>query len=72
MRQQHPPRSQAVAVGMAHITAGGIQKAMNLALRMMKATGARPAIRAAENRGIAVSIDHAAHLEGNQIGGLVP
>ncbi|MCY1526730.1 hypothetical protein D9M68_617690 [compost metagenome] len=44
MRHQHACGSQAVGIGVAHIAADGVQEAVDLALGMMKAPGAGPAV----------------------------
>jgi hypothetical protein len=49
-----------------------IEKAMQLALRMVKATGARPAIEAAEDRFVAVLGDHAPQRIRRHVQRLVP
>ena len=52
VRHQHARRPQAVGILVAHIAADRVQEAMDLALRVMEAAGARPAIGAAEDRAV--------------------
>ena len=54
MRQDHRRRARAVAVDRADIAAGEVQKAVDLALRVVKAPGAGPAVGPAEDRARAV------------------
>ena len=50
MRQDHGSQPRAVAADRADIAARKVQETMDLALRIMKTSGARPAIGSAENR----------------------
>ena len=55
MRQDHGRGAGAVAVHRAHIAAERcVQKAMNLALRVVETSGAGPAVGATEDRGSAI------------------
>lgn len=63
---------ETVGVHMADITAAGIQETMDLALRVVKSTSARPAIGSAEYGRIAVLGAYAVQLIGDQIERLVP
>ena len=52
--QDHRRRTRAVAVDRAHVTAGQIQEAVDLALRVVETPGAGPAVGAAEDRAGAI------------------
>jgi hypothetical protein len=71
VRHQHP-RAQAVRVGMAHVAADAVEKAVHLALRVVETACAGPAIGAAENGAIAVLLAHACQFASHQVEGLVP
>ena len=71
-RHDHPGRAQAVGVPRKCISAKEFQEAMHLALGMVEPPGAGPAVRAAVDRLVAVGVDHAAQLAGQQLGELVP
>ncbi len=72
VRHQHARRAQAVGVGMPHITAHGIEEAVHLALRVVKAPGAGPAVGTTEDRRVAVRLAHALQFTGNQVQRFVP
>ena len=67
VRHQHPGGAQAVGVGMPDVPADAVEKAVHLALRVVKAPCARPAVGAAENRRVAVLLAHAIELARHQI-----
>ena len=70
--QDDAARGHAVAVHAVGIAADRAQEPVQLALRMMEAPGARPAIGAGEDRAVAVRADHAAELAGGEVERLVP
>ncbi|CUK20615.1 Uncharacterised protein [Achromobacter sp. 2789STDY5608615] len=73
VRQDHRRGAGAVAVDRAHVTAQrGVQEAVHLALRVMEAAGAGPAVRAAEHRLRAVLVAHPAQFGGQQVQRLGP
>ncbi len=72
VRHQHARGAQAVGILVAHIAADRIQEAMDLALRMMEAAGARPAVGAAEDRAVGMRVLDALQLLGDEIERLVP
>ena len=73
VRQEHRGGAGAVAVDRAHIAAErDVQEAVDLALGVVEAAGARPAIGAAEDRAGTVRVAHAAQLGAEQIERLVP
>ena len=53
VRHQHARGAEAVGIHVAHVAADRVQEAMDLALRVMEAAGARPAVGAAEDRAVA-------------------
>ena len=73
MRQQRGRSTGAVGVDGAHVAAdGGVQKTMDLALRVVKASGAGPTVGAAEDRLAAMGLLYPAQLVGQQVEHLVP
>ena len=72
VRHQHARRAQAVEILVAHIAADRIQEAMDLALRVMEAAGARPAVGAAEDRAVGVRVLDPLEFLGDEIERLVP
>ncbi len=64
--------AEAVGIDVAHIAAAGIQEAVHLALRMVEAPGAGPAVGAAEDCGVAVGVAHAGDLPRDQVEGAGP
>ena len=72
MRQQGAGGAQAVAVDVPHIPADAVQETVYLALRMVEAPGAGPAIAAAEDRLVAVLRLHPAEFAGHQVQRGVP
>ena len=72
VRHQHACRPQAVGIDVTHVAAERVQEAMDLALRVMEAAGARPAVRAAEDRAIGVRLAHPLDLVGHDVERLVP
>ncbi len=72
MRQDHARRAGAVAVDRADIAAGHVQKAVDLALRVVKAAGAGPAIGAAEHHARAMLAIDPAQFRGGDVERLVP
>src|SRR5450830_1330975 len=67
VRHQHAAGAQAVTVHAEYVTAKCIQKAMQLALRVMEASGTAPAVASAENRRIAMFGLDPLQLVGDQI-----
>ena len=53
MRHQHERRAEAVVIAVAHVAADRVEETLQLALGVMEASGARPAIGAAEDRPVA-------------------
>ncbi|MNZ84195.1 hypothetical protein D3C78_1029410 [compost metagenome] len=72
MRHQHARRAQAVAVHAAHIAAHGVEHAVHLALGVVKAPSAGPAIGAAEDGLVAVGGAHPLDVPGHQIQRMLP
>ena len=72
MGDDHLRRAGGVGLDGVGIAAELIEKAMQLALRMVKATGARPAIGAAEDRLVAVLGDHPPQRIRRHVQRLVP
>ncbi len=72
VRHHHARGTQAVGVDVAHVAAERVQEAMHLALRVMEAAGARPAVRATEDRVVAERGPDALQLIGDEIERLVP
>ena len=73
VRQDHGRGARAVAVDRAHVAAQrGVQEAVHLALRVMEAAGAGPAIRTAEHRLRAVLVAHPSQFGGQQVQRVVP
>jgi hypothetical protein len=72
VRHQHACCPQAVGILVAHVAADRIQEAVDLALRVMEASGARPAVGAAEDRTVGVGALHARQFPGEEIQRLVP
>ena len=65
-------RAEAVGVAQKSISAKKFQESMDLALRVVEPACAGPAVRAAVDRLVAVGVDDAAQLAGQQFGELVP
>src|SRR5262245_24496772 len=72
MRQQYDRRADAVAVAMRREAADQIQEAMQLARALMEHSGARPTVRPAEDRAIAVLGDDAFQFVGGTVERFVP
>ncbi len=72
VRHQHARSAQAVGIHVAHIAADRIQEAVDLALGVMEAAGARPAVGAAEDRAVRMRLLHPLELAGDAIERLVP
>ena len=72
VRHQHARRPQAVGILVADVAADRIQEAMDLALGMMKSAGARPAVRAAEDRAVGMLRLYTRELLRDQIERLAP
>jgi hypothetical protein len=72
VRQQRAARAQAVARHVAHVTADRVHEAMHLALRVMKAPGAAPAVRAGEYGVVAVRGLHPLQFLSDEVERLVP
>jgi hypothetical protein len=72
VRHQHARSTQAVGILVPHIAADRVQEAMDLALRVMEAAGARPAVGAAEDRAVGVLVLDPLELIGDEIERLVP
>ena len=71
-RQQCARRAEAVGAQMRDIAADAVHKTMHLALRVMKAPCARPAVGAGENRAVAVLCGDTFQFRGNEIECFVP
>ena len=67
VRHQRTSCTEAIAVDASNIAAASVQEAMQLPDRMVKTSGARPAVRAAENALIAVTPTHAFDFAGHQV-----
>lgn len=73
LRQQHRGRARGIGVHRAHIAAHrGVEEAMHLALRVVKAARARPAIGAAEHGAGPARVADAAELVAEEIERLLP
>src|SRR5690242_11598352 len=72
MRHDHPAGGEAVGIDMPNIATDRIEEAVHLALGMVEAAGARPAIGAAEYRLIAVLRPNARELPGDAPEGFLP
>src|ERR1051325_778885 len=72
MRHQYESGTNAIIILVPHEAADRIEEAPQLALGVMEAPGARPAIRAGENRPIARLALHAAKLVRDQIERFIP
>ncbi len=72
VRQQRAARAEAVARHVAHVAADRVHEAMHLALRVVEAPGAPPAVRAREDRLVAVRGLHPLQLRRDEIERLVP
>ncbi len=72
VRQQHLGGADAVGVPRVGEAAGQVQETVQLALRVVEAAGAGPAVRAAEDRLVAVGAPHARELPGEQVERVVP
>ena len=67
MRQDHGRRTRAVAADRPDIPAGKVQKAVDLALRVVKAAGARPAIGPAKDRARPMRGIHSPQFGGDEV-----
>ena len=72
VRHQHARGTQAIGVLVAHVAADRIQESMDLALGVMEAAGARPAVGAAEDRPVGMLRLYAREFLGHEIERLVP
>src|SRR5947209_9669338 len=72
MRHRHARGAEAVGVDAAHVAAERVEEAMHLALRVMEAPGARPAVGPAEDRRVAVRVNHALEFAGQTLRRLFP
>src|SRR5690348_14024043 len=72
MRGQRPAGTEAVGIDMADVTADRVEEAVHLALGVMKASRARPAIGAAEDRAVSELFFDPFQLRGDDVERLVP
>src|SRR5262249_36016818 len=73
MRHDHGGGTRAIAIDGLHIAAErDVQETMDLALGVVEAAGARPAIRAAEHRTRTVGVPNAAELGAEKVERLIP
>ena len=67
MRQNALPGGAAVGIGAGGVAAEGFQETMQLALGMVKTSGAGPAVRATKNRLVAAARLQRSQLAGQQV-----
>ncbi len=72
VRGQRPARAEAVSVDVTDVAADRVEEAVNLALGVMKAPGARPAIGTAEDRAVAEIFSHTGKFGGDDVERLIP